>query len=789
MLPFSVLSQQLKISGTIHDTSKEPVPFADVLLLSTKDSIVVATVLSSEKGEFEIKAPKGNYIFKISALGFNDYRQKIALNQSVQSGIIVLNETAKALDNVIITTKKPIVKRKIDRLEFDVENSSLSSTNAWEILGKTPSISASANGNLTVRGSTSILVTINDKKVYLSGEELKQLLENTNGEDIKSVEVITNPPAKYEAQGSTVVNIKMKKNNLIGYKGNVSLAYVQSIYPKAVTSTSHYYKSNKLSLTGGYSFGTGTYYREGQDFVYYLDQKGETTSKWESIMNRKNKSSAQNTYRFNAEYAIDSLTTFTAGTNGFVSLNTHGLYNVPTYIYNGAGQLDSLYTTRNQRSAPSKNLSYNASLDHKFSNQGKLGISSDYTHYYHNENQDIASSFSLPEESPYRTTRFVSDNTQQIQLFSVQADYSLDKKGTVFEAGTKFGKVNADSNLDYKDEKNSELVNNLDRSSNFLYDESIYALYGSYSKEIGKWSLKAGLRGEYTTLKGNSINTKELNSQEYFKVFPTIYASYKPIDGQEIGLSYGKRISRPQYSWLNPFRSYYNSYSYFTGDPKLKPAIIHNLSLLYTLKSKYNFDFYYRFTKDPSMEISFQDYATTTVIYKFTNIKSKEAYGLDFNTNFEVYPWLTTSLQTVVNYIEDTFQGIDGKFYNNSAFNYSGSINNRFTLDKKNGFTAEVSWSYDSPSVQGTFTISNSSNLSVSANKKVLKNKGEIILLVSDIYRGEKQRVTTKYANQYNYFDDYSDSQRVRISFKYNFGNQTMKNSVPKQTTEEQNRL
>jgi hypothetical protein len=789
LLPLLSIAQEFDIKGVVKDQSTQTIPFVNVALLQVTDSTTVASTLSTETGTFYLRSITGSYLIKISGLGFDDYYQSVILEQDTDLKTIIINEVAHDLDNVVINARRPIVKRKIDRLEFDVENSALSSTNAWEILRKTPSVTASANGTLTVRGSTGIMVTINDKRVYLSGEELKQLLENTNGEDIKSVEVITNPPAKYEAQGSTVINIKMKKNNLEGYKGSISSAYVQSMYPKGVASTSHYYKGKKLALSGGYSFGAGTYFRQGKDVVYYLGEQDEVKSKWISIFNRKNKSLAQNSYRLNAEYAIDSLTTITAGANGFISLNSYGKYNIPTYIYNATGQLDSLYITQNDRKTPSRTASYNAGVERILSNKGKILISTDYTRYYNNEYQDIKSSFSLPQAAPYRATRFVSDNVQRIELFSAQLDYSVEKDGNVFETGAKFGDVRANNNLDYKDDVNGALIINSGRTSRFLYDENIYAGYASFSKEIDKWSLKAGLRGEYTSLEGNSVSSNEINTQNYFKLFPTLYALYKPVDGQEIGFSYGKRISRPQYSWLNPFRSYYNSYSYFTGDPKLQPTIIHNVSLLYTLKSKYNFDLYYRYSKNPSMEISFQDYATTTVIYRFTNIKSKVAYGVDFNTNFEFYPWLTTSVQAGANYIDDTFQGIDGVLYNNTAFNYSGSINNRLTLNKDSGFAAEVNWFYSSPSVQGTFTISRVSDLSISVSKKVLKNKGEVILLVSDIYRGQKQRVTTNYSNQYNYFDDYSDTQSVRLSFKYNFGNQTMKAAPVKQTTEEQDRL
>lgn len=211
--------------------------------------------------------------------------------------------------------------------------------------------------------------------------------------------------------------------------------------------------------------------------------------------------------------------------------------------------------------------------------------------------------------------------------------------------------------------------------------------------------------------------------------------------------------------------------------------------MLYTLKSKYNFDLYYRNEKNPSMEISYQDYATNTVVYHYTNIDKNSAYGLDFNTDLALFAWWDSGIQGGVSYQKDQFQGIDGGLYTNARWTYNGSINNRFTLNKASGLTAEVDFYYASPGVQGTFTISSTSSLGASLRKVVLKGKGEFSMILSDLYRGEKQKVTTNYANQYNYFYDYSDTRSIRLAFKYNFGNQTLKSQQNKGKTEEQQRL
>lgn len=789
LLPLFSFAQNVTLSGTVKDAGGMPIPYAGIQFAKVNDTIIYATGIADEAGYFAVKAVRGNYILTVNSIGYSDYVVPLILNDETHLREIVLTEEATLLEAVTIANKRPIVKRKIDRLEFSVENSVLSSQNAWEILKKTPGVIASATGGLSIRGSSGIMVTINDKRIYMSGEELKQLLENTQGEDIKLIEVITNPPAKYEAQGSAVLNIKMKNNIPEGYKATVSGAYVQSMYPKGVIATSQYYKNKKLSLNGGYSLGAGTYIRQGEDVVHYLDDAGNTKSIWKSTLNRKNTSLGQNSYRLMADYAIDTLTTITAGVNGYIGINNTGEYIVPTYIYNGSGVLDSLYTTRNRRSNPLRQNAFSASLEHLFSKQEKIYISSDFTDYKSSENQDIYSVFSLPDNLPYRDGRFVSNNTNKITLFSLQADYSKEQDNTMLEAGSKFGKVSANNSLKFEDETNGTLVVNPQRTSEFIYDESIYAAYGSYSFEAGKWSFKGGLRSEYTQLKGNSVTTNEIREQKYFKVFPTAYIMFKPDTINEIGLTYGKRINRPQYTWLNPFRSYYNIYSYFTGDPGLQPAVIHNLSVLYTLNSKYNFDLFYRYEHDPSMEISYQDYETNTVIYRFTNIEKNYALGIDFNTSLAFFEWWEAGINTGLNYKKDTFQGLDGLLYTNARFTYIGSINNRFVLNKEKGFTAEADFYYASPAVQGTFTISSTSALSFSLRKAVMKSKGEVSLIVSDIYRGQKQKVTTDYANQYNYFYDYSDTQSFRIAFKYNIGNQSLKAARARENTEEQNRL
>lgn len=786
LVSLSATAQSSVLTGRVKDAANGPIPFADVSLAAADSTLVR---MSDENGLFEIKGfPNGSYTLKVSALGFKDYVKPIVITGNTNIGDITLEETSQILEEVTINAKRPVVRRKIDRLEFDVENSTLSSENGWEIVKKTPGITSAGNA-LSIRGSSNILVLINDKRIYMSGQELQQFLENTPGDNIKSIEVITNPPAKYEAQGTAIVNIKMKKNFMKGYKGSVSAAYVQSTYPKGVVFTSQNYKNDKFSVYGSYMHGTGTYLELSDSRREYRNDAGALGSSWLGHNDAKFQATQQNSYNFNMQFEPDSLNTFNIGANGFFSLKSTAEIDHTNLIYDGSGNLDSLYTSRNRRSYPYKTNTINGFYEHKFSEKTNINISGDYTWYQNNEGQDITADFSLPGAAPYRRERINSDDNRDFSLLSLQADFVTRKDSSGFESGIRFGRVTADTKLVFSDSDGGELVYNPGLSNEFLYDENIFAAYAGYEMELGKWSLKAGLRGEYTYLEGNSVTTNEINTQEYFKLFPTAYALYKANDNNHIGFSYGKRIVRPQYSWLSPFRAYSNPYVYSTGDPRLQPTIAHNFSLLYTLKQKFNFDLYYRHEVDPALQVQYQDYATNTLIRKYTNIEDNNSVGLDFNTNLQLFTWWEMGLSANAGYFRNTFQGYDGGMYKLDRFTYFGNTTNRFILTKAKDLTINASYYYVSKSVSGLMEYDPYSNLSLSIRKTFFNGDGEITIIGDDLLKSLKYKTTMEYGNQYVYDNSYGDSRSVRIQFRYRFGNQKLEGARERQKTEEQNRL
>ena len=779
--PMLMLAQKQKLMGTVVNAENEKLSTAKIELYNSRNELV-KELKTDASGSFTLEGiPEQNVKLVVKNEGYSLFEKKLDLEKP-EALQIILKKATQEIEGVVMTKKKPLVKRKVDRLEFNVENSNISSLNAWEILKNTPNVTVN-NSVLSVKGSTGILVTINDKKVMLTGDDLKNLLENTQGDDVKSIEVITNPPAKYEASGSAVLNIVMKKNKIEGYRGVLSSKYVQTQYAKAVFGLSQYYKKDKLSVMASYYKGMGTYYREGFDYVNYP----ESQTRWMSTMNRKDKNNSQNTLNFNVEYELDSLTNVSLNYSGFFSPKSYGTYDVPTLIYNAQDVVESNYRTLNDHSSRSINNSVSLQLDRKLNKKSSLSWINYFTGNNADKYQNVITDLNFAGQTP-RQDNFMTKNKADVQLYSTQLDYQWKGEKLEIESGTKYSFVKTNSKLDFSDNQNGILEYRPEKSSVFDYKEHNFALYSSLSYNIGKWNFKGGLRAEMTDLEGIVSEPYKLNKNNYWSLFPTFYAQYTTESKHEFGLSYGKRISRPSYSWLNPAKSYYNLFSYYQGDPKLKATITHNLNLTYSWKD-WNLDLYYRKELYPSMEISYQEPSTNSVIYHFTNIEKGEAFGLSLYKNFQIKPWWNVILSENLEHNENYFKGIDGMLYKNKVWNWVSNISTSFTLDKASDWKMEMGHRYFSPGIQGTFRISSTWSAYFVMNRKFFNKKLEAALVFSDIFRTTGEKVVTKYANQDNYFLDYTDTQGVSLSLKFNFGNQSVKNAKTIKKASEQDRL
>ena len=774
LFPVFIWSQNIK--GHIENEDQEPISESSIEINESK-----SIFYSDKEGNFSLEGiSKFPVSIVVKKRDYQDY--EITLEENEFLNIILKKDTVKSIESVTIKANKPLLKRKIDRLEFNIDKTPLQNLNAWDILKSTPNILVK-NEELSVRGNTQIIVTINDKKTLMTQEQLKQLLENTDGNNVSSVEVITNPPAKYEAQGGAVINIKMKQNILSGYKGRISTRYTQATYAKGLIGTSQSYNTDKWQLTGNYNFVTGDYVRKNFDVVIFDKDK----TRWESDMVRKTHAHEQHVYNFSGQYTLDSLSTVQFGFDGYNAPNNNGHYNVPTNIYNTENnQLQSNYLTSNKKRQYNNSFNSYLVFDKKFGNNNLTWTNNSSTKRFR-ENQDVATLLNF-DGQPASNNRFANNSIQDISLLATQLDHRFSNDKFTLESGLKYSFVNNKNDLDFFDGTSGTLIPDLSKSNLFNYKENIFAAYISSEYKWNKWEMKAGLRSETTLIKTNSDNPVVENKTTRTGLFPTFYLMYNLKEDQQLGFSYGKRIDRPNYDFLNPSKSYYNLYSYFQGDAYLKSTIIHNLSLTYTVKD-WNFEAYYSYIKDPSMEISVQNPQTFETVYNYTNIDHGQNLGANFSKSISIKSFWKLNLFAMGEYQENYFMGTDKILYKNDVFFYNANVSTQITLDKAKTWDLNVSYVYNSKTIQGSFDISSSQRTNVIINKKMFDKKLEAGLVFNDIFRTDKNTISTRYADQNQYFKDYRDTQYFMINLKYNFGNQKVKDAKAGRKTDEQNRL
>ncbi|MDH3382419.1 MAG: TonB-dependent receptor, partial [Flavobacteriaceae bacterium] len=284
------LAQQLSISGHVNDVNKQPVAFCNVTLTEILNKTSLSGTTTNEEGDFMFENLKPvDYLLNISFLGFESYQDTISLKKSVSIGNIILKEETQKLESVTVIAKRPTVKRLVDRLVFNVENSTLSNNNILDVLKNTPGVFV-YDGVISIKNSTPT-VYINDRKVHLSANEIQQLLEGSSASNIKSIEVITSPPAKYEAEGGSVLNIIMSKSLLPGYNGSIFGTFKQGEkYPKYSLGTSHFFKSEKIDAYVNYNLSPRKDYRHNSETINFIENN-QKTSGWETDFQRTKTSS------------------------------------------------------------------------------------------------------------------------------------------------------------------------------------------------------------------------------------------------------------------------------------------------------------------------------------------------------------------------------------------------------------------------------------------------------------------------------------------------------------------
>ena len=789
-IPNRVFSQN-QVRGQIVDKENQPVSFANVVLLNAKDSVsVIKGMISEDDGSFLFEEIENRpYVLKISFLGFADYIKRFEVEGNTNLGKIELQETSNSLDEVTVKARKPKIERKIDRISFNVENSVISSLNTYEILKRTPGVIVS-QGELLVKNRPAT-VYINDRKVYLSTAELEQLLSGLSGENVKSVEVITTPPARYEAEGSgAILNIVMSKNPSIGYKGSVNASNTVAVLPKYSLGTSQYYKTNNLNAFASYNFNANNIYKNDESNVTYFEPDGSENSTWLGDFERDTK---------NYAHSLNTILDFTLSEKSSLSLSANLNFtpkndsdlNGQTDIYSASGSLDSLFTTDSRLENEAKNMLFNADFSTSLGENGaKLSAQVNYIRYDKDQDQDLNTTYFYGNGDEIRNNIIMTRAMQNSDIYTGQVDITTNMGSLPVETGIKYAGITSNSALDFY---NNTFALQVDELSDALdYDENIYAAYFSTSKDLGKWSLKAGLRGEYTDITGISAQNGLVNDQDYFQLFPTFYAMRSIGEESSISLEYNRRIERPRFQSLNPFQYYINENNVKEGNPALVPGIANKVLFNYSYKGALFFDLYWdRVDHSPSV-LSFQDNQNQLLRTVNDNLDYTQQFSLDityanFVTNwYYLYGYLSgfymenqiyARESAAETYTIDTFSAflnVGNYFYFGGDGTFSGNVNTYFLPNILAG-----SYKYENPQF----------GLDLGLRKTFMNNKISVSINAEDILRTMNIPMQSQYLNQDNGFYAISETRRITFGVRYNFGNFRLNDNNRAINADEETRL
>ncbi|WP_136481102.1 outer membrane beta-barrel protein [Cognatitamlana onchidii] len=793
LIQFFSFSQELGVKGMLTDTNKVPIPYANVVLLDSKNSEPQYGATTNESGTFYIQdVVKDTYTLKISYLGFKPFSKEININTLVDLGLVILEENREELEDVTIVAKRPTVKRYVDRLVFNVENSTLSNNNVLDVLKHTPGVIVH-DGAISVKQTTPI-VYLNDRRVYLSEREVVQLLEGTTANDIKSIEVITNPPAKYDAEGGSVLNIISNKNIAIGYHGSIYGNYKQGFqFPKYSLGTSHYFKTKKLSTYINYNISPRKDFRNNLESINFI-QDEQIISSWETDYKRTRKTANQN-INVNLDYEFDKNNRLGFSSNVLIAPRDYTKTNVNsnTEVFSASKVLDSTFNTENRSVDETYNMAFNADYIHKFDRAGeKINVSAHYTDYEFSSFQNVDTDYLFPDGVLIRNNRFQTFSNQKIKLYTGQLDYELPfDNGAQFETGMKVSKIESESVLDQYSFENEVNKNDLENSDVFIYDETNYAAYMSYANDWGAWSLKTGLRTEYTNIKGNSLSNKAITNNDYLKFFPSINILNRLNDENEIYVNYNRRIYRPKYTQLNPFKYFLNDNAYVSGNPNLQPQIDDVITLGYTFNTDYTFEIYYRIENDPILDIVFQDNEEKLLKYVSTNIDRSISYGLDFTTYTGITNiWNLYVLSSVFYYNNQYFAlESDNSLIENDQWSFYGQAINYFSFLKDKSLTLDVGLTFISRIADGPSIISNRFGFDINLRKALWNNRASFNVGINDAFNTQNFTQTTKYLNQDIYLSSNMENRLLIVGFNYKFGNFNLKNNSKKIELQERERL
>ena len=794
ILSVPLVSQNIRGTVIENNEKNDAVSFANVLLFKAADSTLYKFSYTEDNGAFQFdQVAEGTYFVKVTFVGLSDYTGKTFNfdgQNTLDLGKIELDSDAIKITEVTITAQKPMMEIKPDKLILNVAGSILASgDDALSLLRKAPGVLVDNNENISLLGKSGLVIYIDGKPSPLRPADLANMLKNMSANDIESIEIISNPSAKYDAQGTAgIINIKRKKVSVAGFNGTVNTTLRQGLTKAGNAGMNVNYKNEKLNVFANASI----FNNENQNHNDFYRTQNELG--FRTLAENRNNVKGLNS-KITADYNLSSKSTI-----GMIAEFNTDRFNMKTQSTTSMGnmglnQIDSLLVNNGDVKANTDNMNLNANYYYNGGNETTFNVDVNFGRFSRENNLYTPNRYTTPDREQVTSTFEVRNITPTtIDITNLKADYERKLGKGKLGAGIKSALVSTDNTLKFYNITDGGEELNESKSNRFLYDEWVNAIYANYNIQWKKIGLNTGLRVENSNTKGELIAMQTGNDKvvkrQYTDIFPSAGISYMASPNHNFQLSVGRRINRPNYQDLNPFEFQLDQLTFEKGNAFLNPEYTTNIQLVHTFMQRFNTTLNYSHTDNVIARLVDTSGLKGSFI-TWDNIAYRKTLSIGISAPISITDkWsIFTNLNGVHTRNRADFGG--GKIINLNVSSFN--MYHQQTIQLGKGWSTEVSGWYTSPSIwEGAFIMNSMWAMGAGVSKKFDDGRTKLTINIDDIFKTNVWSGESTFGGLFMEVSGGWDSRRVRVNLSYNFGKNNNNGKSRRRSTgleEEQQRI
>ncbi len=759
------------INGQVQDATGEVLPYANVSVLEASSQKLVGGTVTDEKGLFSITTSQtGAFQLRISMIGFETFETEVfelKLGAKKNFGTITVQEEVASLGEVTVRSTRPDIVIEADKTIVNVEGTVMAEgSTALEVIGRSPGVYVDADGNINLNGRSGVIVLIDDRQTYMSAADLANFLRAMPADNIRSIEVISNPPARFDAEGSAgLLNIRLKKNKQNGINGSVQLGHHYNSLHAPFAGATLNVKQGKWTSNGNLNYNEFAQPTELEIFRRFQLDEGISDFDQEARLRNLRKNlffSGGTDYEINDKHSV--------GLNVQASTSTgeedgNSLTNISNPLNENLNYLQALNDSESSSQRFFSNLHYVGNLDTLGT---KLTADVDFTIMETGSLGFLNNSYWMNDQINLRSDRIRTENEMLYTIFTSKVDYIKPlKNGQTLEMGVKGSWVRSDNVLDLQRGPTGEPLTQDPSSNEFIYQENVLAGYATFKGKFSeKFEYQAGLRGEYSDIMGNSVTLNQINTQRYFNLFPSMYLQHKVSDNYQIVYNVNRRITRPNYRLLNPFVFYIDPLTTQKGNPQLRPQYANNFEMNHIIKGSYQFTLSYSRMTNSFNQILEQNEETRESTLQVQNLDRADNVSLRMMVPVELTKWWNTSNMVQVYY--NRFQTPIGDELLDKE-QVSGIFRSQHNITFPKGFKMEIMGMYMSPFLEGQARIQGVGWVDAGLTKSFKDDKISLTVNGTDIFRTQVFRVNILFDQIDTRVRQYNNNQGIRFTLRYRF--------------------